>query len=138
MIKTAIKAAVPGIQRVVKCNDVYKHYKGYIYRVITVAKDTELEEDRVIYYDVMKPEEKDKPWDRLLSMFNDYVVVDQRLPSVDQRLPSVDQRLPLVEGSAKDSEKLVLRFEQYILPTEPNTIHGEQCIISTELDIYPY
>ncbi len=79
MIKTAIKSSLPGIQRMIKCNDLFKHYKGGMYKVITVAKDTETEKDHVIYYDVNKPD--DKPWSRPLDMFNDYVIIEHSSPT---------------------------------------------------------
>ena len=94
MIKTAIRATVPRIQRIVKYNDIFKHYKGNVYRVIAVAKDTETEEHRVIYHNVMKPDET--PWDRPLDMFNDYVMIKES-----------------GSGSDQGTDKIVPRFERY-------------------------
>lgn len=52
----------------------YKHYKGNIYLVISVAKHTENSEDLVIYKEVSSKE--NKTWARPLSMFNDFIEKD--------------------------------------------------------------
>jgi hypothetical protein len=49
----------------------YKHYKGNVYKVIEIAKNTETLETLVIYQDIVSSE---KIWARPISMWNDNVV----------------------------------------------------------------
>lgn len=67
------------MERVVKPNSVYKHFKGNIVKVILIAKDTETLEDLVVYKHI----DKDEYWVRPLSMF---------LSKVDKnKYPNIDQ-----------------------------------------------
>lgn len=84
MIKNAIKSSLPGIQRVIKPNDLYRHYKGNVYKVDLIAAHTETEEDLVVYRDIKFPEKK--PWARPLSMFNDYVIIDNESNQQEHKL----------------------------------------------------
>ncbi len=47
-------------------NDVYKHYKGNYYRIISIAKHSEREEELVIYQSLYKGLER---WARPKEMF---------------------------------------------------------------------
>lgn len=47
-------------------NGIYKHFKGNIYKVIAIAKDSETLEDIVIYQDMSN---LDKIWARKKDMF---------------------------------------------------------------------
>lgn len=51
----------------------YRHYKGYVYKVLCIAKHSETLEKMVIYQDVTAP---DKIWARPASMWNEDVEVD--------------------------------------------------------------
>ena len=48
--------------------DKYKHFKGNIYQILCVGKDSETEEEKVVYQDTENPE---KIWIRPLGMFLD-------------------------------------------------------------------
>ena len=49
---------------------LYKHYKGRIYVILTVATHTETNEKLVVYHPIREP---DKMWVRPLSMWNEEV-----------------------------------------------------------------
>ena len=53
------------MERIVKPNSKYKHFKGNIVKVILIAKDTETLEDMVVYKHI----DKEEYWIRSLSMF---------------------------------------------------------------------
>lgn len=67
------------MERVVKPNSIYKHFKGNIVKVILIAKDTETLEDLVVYKHI----DKDEYWVRPLSMFLSKVDKD-KYPNIDQ------------------------------------------------------
>lgn len=67
------------MERIVKPNSVYKHFKGNIVKVILLAKDTETLEDLVVYKHI----DKDEYWVRPLSMFLSKVDKD-KYPNIDQ------------------------------------------------------
>jgi len=75
MIKSAITSNISAINRVIRPGDVFKHYKGSIYRVNMIAKHTETEENFVIYHDVTQPEQV---WARPVQMFNQYITLNDR------------------------------------------------------------
>lgn len=77
-VKTAMTSSTPRIQRIIRRNDVYKHYKGNMYKVLGVAKDTETGIFGVVYHDVNESPD-DKLWHRPVDMFNDYVVIEDDL-----------------------------------------------------------
>ncbi|MCH5320235.1 MAG: DUF1653 domain-containing protein [Eubacterium sp.] len=52
---------------------IYRHYKGNTYRVLHIAKHSEILEDMVIYQDINAP---DKIWARPASMWNDDIKID--------------------------------------------------------------
>lgn len=61
-------------------NGIYKHFKGNIYKVLCVAKDSETLDDLVVYQDTSNP---NKIWVRKLDIF---------LSKVDKtKYPSVSQ-----------------------------------------------
>jgi len=61
-------------------NGIYKHFKGHIYKVLYVAKDSETLEDIVIYQDTT---DTNKIWARKKDMF---------LSKVDKnKYPNVNQ-----------------------------------------------
>jgi hypothetical protein len=73
LIKAATTSSIPTINRIIKQDDMFRHYKGSIYRVNMIAKHTENEENLVIYHDIRKPEQI---WARPITMFNEYVEID--------------------------------------------------------------
>ena len=101
MIK-ATKSTLPAIQRVIKKNDMFEHYKGAVYRVDGYVRHTETDEILVVYQDIKKPDEI--PWCRPVEMFNDYVMVE-KLIKENPELSS-------------DPPELRLRFEQVIRPDD--------------------
>lgn len=69
-------------------NGIYKHFKGNIYKVLYIAKDSETLEELVVYQDTSNPS---KIWVRKLDMF---------LSNVDKnKYPNVTQeyRFELIE-----------------------------------------
>ena len=56
---------------------IYRHYKGNEYKVIGVGKDTETEEDVVIYQPLYESDVA--YWVRPFDMFNDTVTVDGKI-----------------------------------------------------------
>lgn len=52
---------------------IYRHYKGNTYRVLHIAKHSEMLEDMAIYQDINA---LDKIWARLAAMWNDDVIVN--------------------------------------------------------------
>lgn len=70
--------------REVKVGEVYRHFKGNIYRVIAIAKDCEDLKDIVVYQNV----EKGDTWTRPLDNFTEKVTRDgktfNRFDKVDQ------------------------------------------------------
>ena len=58
----------------------YKHFKGHIYKVLYIAKDSETLEDLVIYQDTLDP---NKIWARKKDMFLSKVD-KEKYPNVTQ------------------------------------------------------
>ena len=57
---------------------IYLHYKGNLYRVLTVAKHTENDEEMVIYHPMNNPESL---WARPSSIFTDMLLHNNQLTS---------------------------------------------------------
>ena len=55
----------------IKPGMIVQHYKGGVYKVIAIGKDSEYLEKQVIYAPVDKPEEI---WIRPLAMFNEVIL----------------------------------------------------------------
>lgn len=55
---------------------IYKHFKGGLYEVVSIAKHTETLEDLVVYK--KQGDESSALWVRPLSMFLEKVVVDNK------------------------------------------------------------
>ena len=58
----------------------YKHFKGHVYKVLYIAKDSETLEDLVIYQDTLDP---NKIWARKKDMFLSKVD-KEKYPNVTQ------------------------------------------------------
>ena len=56
----------------IKEGSTYRHFKGKLYMVITIARHTETEEELVVY----KSLETGKVWARPLDMFKEQVLVN--------------------------------------------------------------
>lgn len=54
---------------------IYKHYKGKLYRVISVAKHSETLEDLVVY-EALYENTTSRLWVRPLTMFSENVAID--------------------------------------------------------------
>lgn len=53
--------------------ETYKHFKGNVYKIIAIAKNSETLEDLVIYQQINDPS---KIWARPINMFNDKITRD--------------------------------------------------------------
>lgn len=63
-------------EKVLPCaGEIYRHYKGNIYKVVCVARHSETLEDMVVYEDVSVP---GKIWARPASMWSETVIVNGR------------------------------------------------------------
>lgn len=73
------------MERQIKVGKTYKHFKGHIVKVISIAKHTETEEMLVIY------EHDETIWARPYDMFNS-LVDKEKYPDVNQeyRFEEVD------------------------------------------------
>lgn len=104
-----------------KAQDIYRHFKGNIYQIVTIAEHTETEEKLVIYQAMYGDF---KIYARPLSMFLEKVD-KQKYPDVTQeyRFERIENPLPAVEGQ--------------ILPTEQTTpeCKTKQEAITVERDI---
>ncbi len=60
-------------QKGIVINGIYRHYKGPLYKVIMIGKHSETEEDLVIYYAVLKPQDI---WVRPLTMFEEDAIIE--------------------------------------------------------------
>jgi len=63
----------------VEIGETYKHFKGHIYKVIAIAKNTETLEDMVIYENV----ETKETWARPYEMFTSKVD-KEKYPEIQQ------------------------------------------------------
>jgi len=59
---------------------IYKHFKGNLYKVITIATDSETNEEVVVYQDIIKK----TVWVRPYNMFNS-LVDKEKYPDVFQK-----------------------------------------------------
>lgn len=67
------------IDQEVRVGAVYKHYKGNLYQVIAVARDTENPELRRVVYQGLYNDPvfgKNPMWDRPYTMFAEHVVIN--------------------------------------------------------------
>lgn len=73
------------MERQIKVGKTYKHFKGHIVKVISIAKHTETEEMFVIY------EHDENIWARPYDMFNS-LVDKEKYPNIEQeyRFEEVD------------------------------------------------
>ena len=67
------------MNREIKIEEVYKHFKGHIVQIVCVAKNTETMEEEVVYYHIKNKEY----WVRPLNMFNS-LVDKEKYPDVEQ------------------------------------------------------
>lgn len=81
---------------------IYLHFKGNLYRVVTVAKHTENDEELVIYHPVNDP---DSLWARPLSIFTDSLLHNKQLTPrfrFIRRDHSSDKAIQIKETAAAD------------------------------------
>ena len=57
----------------INVGEVYKHFKGTVYKIIAIAKHSETMEDLVIYQQI---NDTTKIWARPINMFNDTITKD--------------------------------------------------------------
>lgn len=71
-----------------RAGQYWRHYKGKLYYIISIAKHTETEEEMVVYRDTTY---NDKVWCRPMSMWKDKVI-DSEGKVVDRftHLPQID------------------------------------------------
>ncbi len=55
---------------------IYRHYKGFLYRVIAIARHTETLKPLVVYYGLSG---EHRTWVRPLDMFLEEVIIDGKL-----------------------------------------------------------
>ncbi len=83
-IAMSLSAAEQKEPRTIKVGQIYKHYKGNLYKVFAIAVDTEAgvihdhekitdSQRRVIYYAL---DNKDLLWDRPYEMFAEKIIID--------------------------------------------------------------
>ena len=61
----------------IKPGQIYKHYKGDLYKIITLAKHTESEDDLVVYERITDINHDGwRIWARPISMFTDIIEKD--------------------------------------------------------------
>lgn len=68
---------------------VYKHYKGYLYRVIDIATNTETLEDMVVYYALY---DDHKIWVRPLGMFLEEIEMNNKKIPRFEYLPEENEQ----------------------------------------------
>ena len=75
------------MERIIKVNNVYKHFKGHTYKVIAIAYDSEKYDEKdpskskmVVYQNI----ENDEIWVRPYEMFNSLVDKD-KYPDIKQK-----------------------------------------------------
>ena len=56
----------------IKAGNIYRHYKGNVYKIIALAKHSETEEDMVVYQNIIKQD----TWVRPKSMWNEEVNIN--------------------------------------------------------------
>jgi len=64
---------------------IYRHYKGNLYRVLGIAKQSETLEDMVMY-EALYPNTTSRFWVRPLAMFQETIEVDGKTVSRFQRM----------------------------------------------------
>lgn len=65
--------------RNIKFNKIYKHFKGHLYKVLNIGRDSETLEEVVVYENI----ENGDVWVRPLEMFNS-LVDKEKYPNVKQ------------------------------------------------------
>lgn len=80
--------------RKIKIGSIYKHFKGNLYKVLTIAQNTETEEKMVIYVDVYSG----KTWARPYDMFNS-LVDKEKYPEVAQKYRFEEQNIKMEKGT---------------------------------------
>ena len=65
--------------RQIKLGTIYKHFKGHLYKVLNIGKDSETLEDVVVYENIDTKE----VWVRPLEMFNS-LVDKEKYPNIEQ------------------------------------------------------
>ena len=66
--------------REIQINKIYKHFKGHLYKVLNIGKDSETLEKVVIYQNI----ENGDVWVRPYEMFNS-LVDKEKYPNVKQK-----------------------------------------------------
>lgn len=56
----------------IKAGNIYRHYKGNVYKIIALAKHSETEEDMVVYQNIIKQD----TWVRPKSMWNEEININ--------------------------------------------------------------
>ena len=61
------------MEQEIKVNQKYKHFKGNIYKILAIAKNSETLEEMIVYQQI---DDKEKIWVRPKSMWNEIVEKD--------------------------------------------------------------
>lgn len=67
------------MERIIRVGNIYRHFKGHIYKVIIIALDSETLKKVIVYQNV----DNDEVWVRDYDMFNSLVDRD-KYPDVEQ------------------------------------------------------
>ncbi len=92
--------------RMPKAGDIYRHFKGNLYEVIIIARDSETLEEKVVYKEV----NGEAAYVRSLPMFVS-PVDKEKYPDVTQEF-----RFQLVEENVEEQEETLLESSNLILP----------------------
>ena len=111
-------------------NQIYRHFKGDLYRVITIAKHTETMEELVIYQAMYA---EDKVYARPLAMFLEEVD-KEKYPNAKQKmrfeLVEYKSETKEVKEEAEDAEQIDPMLEAYLdsdsYREKLNILHGLQ------------
>ena len=98
--------------RMPKAGDIYRHFKGNLYEVIIIARDSETLEEKVVYKEV----NGEAAYVRSLPMFVS-PVDKEKYPEVTQEFRfQLIEEIPVIEEKLEEPEETLLESSNLILP----------------------